>query len=333
MKAAVLERNAPIETSPLRELEVPAPEPGPGEILIRVSCCGICRTDLHVIEGDLPAHRLPLIPGHQIVGTVEEAGAGATRFSPGERVGAGWLRNACGACKYCRQGRENLCTSQKFTGYDEHGGLAGYCVVPEAYAYPIPAYLSDTQAAPLLCAGIIGYRAFARTGVARGGALGLFGFGSSAHLVAQIARAQGIRFHVITRDPRHQELGRSLGAESAGANAGSLTEKLDAAILFAPAGELVPQALAALDRGGVFVNAGIHCTAIPPLDYRSHLFFEKDVRSTTANTRQDGLELLKLAERIELAPVTRTYAFASVNEALQDLKHDRFHGSAVIDLT
>src|SRR2546422_10107370 len=241
---------APIATAPLASGELALPDPGPGELRVRVRACAICRTDLHVIEGDLPPRRLPLVPGHQVVGTVEAPGPGATRFRTGDRVGIAWLRSTCGACRSCRAGRENLCESSTHTGWTHDGGYAEYCCVPEAFAYAIPAAFDDAEATPLLCAGIIGYRALLRSQVPRGGRLGLYGFGSSAHITLQVARSWGCAVYVVTREPTRQRLALDLGATWAGAPGDALPDTLDAAIVFAPVGGLVPVALRAVDRGG-----------------------------------------------------------------------------------
>jgi propanol-preferring alcohol dehydrogenase len=332
MKAAVLHSNAPIETSPLRVEEFTDPEPASGELLVRVRCCAICRTDLHVIEGDLVAGTLPIIPGHQVVGTVEALGPGCDRFQTGDRVGIAWLRSTCGACKFCRSGRENLCPDSRYTGYHEHGGYAELTTVREDFAYPLPAAIDDAHAAPLLCAGIIGYRALVRSNVHRGGTLGIFGFGQSAHLMAQIARSWGCTIYVVSRGKEHQELALRLGASWASETIDGMPGKLDSAIIFAPAGELVPQALACLEKGGTLAMAGIYMSPIPVLDYTQNLFYERDLRSVTSNTRQDGEYLLREAARIPVRPEVRRYCFDDVNKALQDLKADRISGTGLIQI-
>jgi propanol-preferring alcohol dehydrogenase len=326
----VLHAPAPIGDSPLRLEEWPLPEPGPREVRLRVHCCAVCRTDLHVIEGELPRARLPIVPGHQAVGTVEALGEGCRRLRPGRRVGVAWLRGTCGACEACLAGRENLCEHARFTGYHEHGGYAEYAVVPEDYAYEIPAAFGDVQAAPLLCAGIIGYRALQRSELPDGGALALFGFGSSAHVVLQLAKARGCRVYAVSRGGRHLAHARELGADWAGSDVAGLPGAVDSAIVFAPAGEIVPGALAALKKGGTVVIAGIYLTPIPALEYETHLFYERNLRSVTANTRADGRALLAEAARIPLRPDTTTYPLAEANRALQQLKADRIGGSGVL---
>ena len=330
MRAAVLLKNAPIDRSPLAIQELPDPEPGPGEVLVRVRCCATCRTDLHVIEGDLKPVTLPIIPGHQVVGTVLAPGPGCRRLAQGDRVGIAWLRSTCGACKFCTSGRENLCESSRYTGYVEHGGYAELTTVREDFAYRLPEGIDDEHAAPLLCAGIIGYRALVRSNLPKGGTLGIFGFGQSAHLMAQIARSWGCTVYVVTRGKEHQDLARRLGAAWASETAEGLPGKLDSAILFAPAGALVPTALSCLEKGGTLAMAGIYMTPIPAMDYTQYLFAERDLRSVTSNTRQDGEALLREAERIPIRPEIQAYPFDRVNEALQDLKQDRINGTGLI---
>ncbi len=330
MKAAVLHKNGPIESSPLELEDFPDPAPAAGELLVRVKCCAICRTDLHVIEGDLKAVTLPIIPGHQVVGSVEALGPGSHRFDLGARVGIAWLRSTCGACKFCRSGRENLCPESRYTGYHEHGGYAELTTVREDFAYPLPAAIDDSRAASLLCAGIIGYRSLVRSNLPKGGTLGIFGFGQSAHLMAQIARSWGCTIYVVTRGKEHQDLARRLGADWASETIDGMPGKLDSAIIFAPAGELVPQALSCLEKGGTLAMAGIYMSAIPVLDYTRHLFYERDLRSVTSNTRQDGEDLLREAARIPIRPEVRRYAFDEVNQALQDLKADRISGTGLV---
>ncbi|GAB4232908.1 MAG: zinc-binding alcohol dehydrogenase family protein [Deltaproteobacteria bacterium] len=330
MKAAVLDRTAPIGASPLSIRDLPVPSPGPGEIRVRVRACGICRTDLHVIEGDLPPVRLPLVPGHQAVGVVDARGSGADRFPVGERVGIAWLAHACGTCGFCRAGKENLCESPRFTGYHRDGGYAEYAVAPEAFAYRIPGAFPDAEAAPLLCAGIIGYRALARADLPPGGVLALYGFGSSAHIVLQLARHRGAAVLVCTRDAAHRELATSMGAAWAGEDPAKIPERADSAILFAPAGELVPPALRALKPGGTLALAGIHMSDVPPMRYEECLFYEKNLRSVTANTRADGEGLLLEAARIPIRPKVTVFPLDEANRALQMLKADRISGSGVL---
>jgi len=330
MKAVVLSKIAPIETSPLELADVADPSPGPGQVRLKVSCCAICRTDLHVIEGDLPREKLPLIPGHQIVGVVDEAGPGCKRLQPGRRIGVAWLRHTCGQCEFCVSGRENLCEQQRFTGYHADGGYAEYAVVGEDFAYEIPKCFEDVQAAPLLCAGIVGYRAFKRSNPRDGGSLAIYGFGSSAHVIAQIALHRNMKLYVVTRGAAHRALAREMGAEWTGDDAGLMPVKTDSAIIFAPAGELVPPALAALKKGGTLSLAGIYMTPLPRMDYEKHVFFERDIHSVTANTRADGRELLAEAARAPIRPHTTIYPLAEANRALQDLKGDRLNGTGVL---
>ncbi|MGN6752386.1 MAG: zinc-dependent alcohol dehydrogenase family protein [Intrasporangium sp.] len=314
----------------VRGVQRPVPSPAPGEVLVAVEACGVCRTDLHVTDGDLPEHRPHVVPGHEVVGRVAALGPSTSRFTPGDRVGVPWLRSTCGACRWCRSGRENLCPRARFTGWDEDGGYADYTTVPEAYAYRIPDDLPAEQAAPLLCAGIIGYRALRRASLPPGGRLGLYGFGASAHLTAQLALAQGAEVHVLTRGEEAQRLALELGATSAGPADGMPPVPLDASILFAPAGDLVPTALAGLEQGGTLALAGIHVSDIPTLDYQAHLFRERTVTSVTANTRRDGEEFLALAARLGLRCTVTTYPFAAAPAALDDLSNGRFAGVAVL---
>ncbi len=330
MRAWVVAQPGPIDTGPLRLTDRPLPVPGPGQVRLRVLCCGVCRTDLHLAEGDLPPHHPATTPGHEVVGVVEDRGPGADRFSLGERVGAAWLGGTDGTCRFCRAGRENLCLSPVFTGWDIHGGYADACVVDERYAYSLPPGLSDEQAAPLLCAGIIGYRALRLANVPPGGRLGIYGFGASAHLAAQVALHQGMRVHVLTRGAQNRELAVKLGADSVGSASDEPPEPVDGAILFAPAGALVPVALRALERGGTLAVAGIWLSDIPALDYASTLFQEKVLRSVTANTRADGEEFLTLAARMGLEVTCVPYPMARADQALNDLAHGRYSGAAVL---
>jgi propanol-preferring alcohol dehydrogenase len=330
MRAMLLPERGPVETSPLLLTELPDPAPGPGEIRVKVSACAICRTDLHVIEGDLPVRRMPLIPGHQAVGTVDAAGAGASRFPRGARVGIAWLARTCGECAFCAADRENLCDRPVFTGYHRDGGFAEYAVVPEAFAYPLPSAFRDAEAAPLLCAGIIGFRALRRADLPRGGTLAIFGFGSSAHIVIQIALHRGCEVLVCTRGEKHRELAKRMGASWAGGNPEEMPAPADSAILFAPAGELVPKALRKLKKGGTLSLAGIHMSDIPSMRYEECLFYEKNVRSVTANTRQDGEELLREAAEIPLRPEIALFPLEEANRALQLLKADKLQGTGVL---
>ena len=330
MKAQVLEHLAPITTSPLRLRELPRPQPGEGEVRVRVRCCAICRTDLHVIEGDLPRQTLPLVPGHQVVGIVERLGPGCHRLQTGQRVGIAWLRHTCGTCDFCASDHENLCSSQRFTGYHADGGYADCAVVPEAFAYLIPDVFEDADAAPLLCAGIIGYRALRRSNLPAGGTLALYGFGSSAHVVIQIALHRRCQVYVVTRGEGHRDLARKMGAAWVGEDPTAMPVKADSAIIFAPVGHLVPPALEALRPGGTLALAGIYMTDIPKMDYERHLFYERDIHSVTANTREDGRRLLAEAAEIPIRPHLTAYPLVDANRALQDLKQDRINGTGVL---
>jgi propanol-preferring alcohol dehydrogenase len=332
MRAWHVDRPGPVdEGKPLTERDTPVPEPGPGELLLRVLACGVCRTDLHVTEGDLPVHRAGVTPGHEVVGEVVATGPGnAAGFATGDRAGAAWLRSTDGTCRYCTRGAENLCPHSRYTGWDADGGYAEYLTVPAAYAHPLPAGYSDAELAPLLCAGIIGYRALKRAALPPGGRLGLYGFGGSAHLAAQVALAQGAHVSVMTRGKQAQELARELGADFVGGAAEAPPEPLDAAILFAPVGDLVPPALEALDRGGTLAVAGIYLTDIPPLSYERYLFQERQLRSVTSNTRQDAREFLAFAAARKLSVTTHEYPLDSADQALADLKAGRFDGAAVL---
>jgi propanol-preferring alcohol dehydrogenase len=330
MRAWSVQHPAPIDEHPLARVERAIPEPDAGEVRLRVRACGVCRTDLHLAEGDLAPRRAGVVPGHEVVGEVDAVGEGCRRFRVGDRAGIAWLRHTCGRCRWCRRGAENLCERPAFTGWDADGGYAEYAVVDEAYAYVLPETFDDVHAAPLLCAGIVGYRALRRAALPPGGSLGIYGFGASAHLVAQVAIAQGARVHVLTRSTAAQELARDLGAASAGPADAHAPEPLDAAVLFAPAGGLVPVALTALDRGGTLAIAGIHLSEVPPLDYARHLFQERQLRSVTANTRADGEEFLALAAALRLQVTARPYPLDAADQALSDLAHDRLTGAAVL---
>lgn len=330
MKAWIVAEPRPIGERPLRMVEMPDPVPGPGQVRVRVEACGVCRTDLHLAEGDLQPRRPGTVPGHEVIGRVDSLGPGCDRFAVGDRVGIAWLRDTCGRCRWCRSGAENLCPRATFTGWDADGGYAELAVVDEAFAYRIPEHLEATRAAPLLCSGIVGYRALKRAQLPPGGRLGIYGFGASAHLVAQIAIKQGAVVHVMTRSPQAQELALRLGAASATGAADPPPEPLDAAILFAPVGDLVPPALRALDRGGIAVVAGIHLTDVPPLVYERELFYEKELRSVTANTRADGEELLTLAATLGLDPTVTARPFAEAADTLRDLAADAYEGAAVL---
>ena len=330
MRAWWVEQPGPVAGHPMRFGERESPRPGPGELLVRVRACGVCRTDLHLAEGDLPPKAPGTIPGHEIVGTVEDTGAGTTRFRVGDRVGIAWLRRTCGACRFCLRGAENLCLAPEFTGWDADGGYADRAVVAEDYAHALPGAFDDEHAAPLLCAGIIGFRALRQSGVRPGDRLGIYGFGASAHLAAQVARAQGVSVHVFTRSASARALALELGVATAADPMAAPAGSLDAALLFAPVGTLVPVALAALDSGGTLAVAGIHLSAIPPLDYRRELFGERVLRSVTANTREDATEFLALAGRLPLEVRTRPYRLEEADAALRDLAAGQVAGAAVL---
>jgi propanol-preferring alcohol dehydrogenase len=325
MRAMVLD--APGQ--PLRGADLPEPEPGPGQVLVSVSACGVCRTDLHIVAGELPHPKLPLVPGHQVVGTVAACGEGTERFAPGARVGIPWLAWTCGVCRYCLSGRENLCDLARFTGCDVDGGYAELTVCDERYCAPIPAGYADEQAAPLLCAGLIGYRALGMTGDAE--RVGLYGFGASAHIVCQVARHEGRRVFAFTRagDEAAQSLALELGAEWAGDALGPAPEAIDGAIVFAPAGELVPASLRATAKGGVVVCAGIHMSDIPSFPYEL-LWGERVVRSVANLTRRDAEEFMALAPRIPVRTEVETFPLAEANEALTSLRAGRVRGAAVL---
>jgi alcohol dehydrogenase, propanol-preferring len=330
MRAWHVDRPGPITGHPLRERTGPVPDPADGELLVRVLACGVCRTDLHVAEGDLPVHRPGVVPGHEVVGEVVAVGDGVSGAAPGDRVGIAWLRGTCGTCRYCLRGDENLCPRSVYTGWDADGGYAEYATVPAAFAHHLPGGYPDAELAPLLCAGIIGYRALLCAALPEGGRLGVYGFGGSAHLATQVALARGATVHVFTRSPAARELALSLGAASAGDAAAPPPEPLDSAILFAPVGSLVPPALAALDRGGTLAVAGIHLSDIPPLNYQAHLFQERRLRSVTSNTRADAREFLRFAAEHRLRVTTTPYPLDAADRALEDLAADRFTGAAVL---
>lgn len=329
MRAWQVVSPGPIDKAPLTLADVPKPEPGRGELLVAVKASGVCRTDLHIAEGDLEPRKDRVIPGHQVVGVVEGLGEDVGSFSVGDRVGMAWLHSTCGVCRWCRRGQENLCTDPQFTGWDVDGGYAEYAVVDADYAYRIPDAFTDREAAPLLCAGIIGFRALRRAEVPPGGRLGIYGFGGSAHLTAQIAIHEGATVHVMTRSEEARTLALSLGCDSATGAYEEPPEKLDSAIVFAPVGDLVPVALQALDRGGTLALAGIHMTPIPALEYE-WLFEERQVRSVTANTRQDGRDFLEIASRIPIRPTTEPYPLEAADQALMNLASDRVNGAAVL---
>ncbi len=325
----VLAAPAPITSAPLLLEQRSRPEPGPGEVLLRVMACGLCRTNLHIVEGELPLVRTPIVPGHQVVGRVETVGRGVSRPARGDRVGVAWLRHTCGLCDFCRTGRENLCAQGEFTGYHADGGYAEYALAPANFAYDIPDVFDDVEAAPLLCAGIIGYRALRLSAVKPGQRLGIYGFGASAHLTAQVALARGGEVYVCTRRPSHQALARSLGATWVGDITARMPQPAHGLIIFAPAGELVPLALANLAAGGILALAGIYMSAIPQLDYDA-LYRERAIISVTANTRQDGREFLAEASRIPLRPEVTRFALEDANRALALLRDGGFAGAGVL---
>ncbi|WP_432092736.1 zinc-dependent alcohol dehydrogenase family protein [Streptomyces sp. bgisy100] len=326
--AWVVERPGPLASGPLRQRERPMPEPGPYGLLLEVQACAVCRTDLHLAEGDLPPHKEACTPGHQVVGRIIDAGDAVRGFSAGDRVGAAWLAGTCGTCRFCRTGRENLCPHSHYLGWDTDGGYARYTVADARYVHRLPAGWGAEEAAPLLCAGIIGHRALRRAELPEGGRLGIYGFGASAHLAAQFAIGRGATVHVVTRSPEAQHLALELGAASAGPTAPP--EPLDAAILFAPVGALVPTALEALDRGGTLAVAGVHLTAIPELDYPRHLFQERTLRSVTANTRADARECLAEAARLRPRVRLTRYPLNHADRALADLVAGRITGVGVL---
>ncbi len=331
MKACVLPKPAPIEKDPLEYAEVPTPHPAKGEVFVRVRYCGVCRTDLHVIEGELPPRKSPVIPGHQVVGVVEGLGESARRFRIGARVGIAWLHRTDGVCEYCRSGAENLCDNPAFTGYTVDGGYAEHIVAPEDFVYSLPDAFPDEQAAPLLCAGIIGFRSLRLSGVKPGGCLGFYGFGAAAHVAIQVARHWNVEVYASTRDVRHQRLALELGAKWAGDTFAELPVKLDAAIVFAPAGEIVPAALKALRKGGSLVLGGIHMSPIPSFDYEL-LYQERVIRSVANNTRQDGGDFLRIAAEIPIRTHVQLFPLREANRALNALKNDAIPGAAVLKI-
>ena len=329
MKACLLRAPAAIETDPLKYTEVAAPQPKSGEVLLRVRACGVCRTDLHVIEGELPGRKSPVIPGHQVVGTVERQGENTRRFGIGDRAGIAWLHRTDGTCEYCKTGAENLCDNPMFTGYSVDGGYAEYIVAPEDFIYAIPAGFPDEQAAPLLCAGIIGFRSLRLSGIKAGGRLGFYGFGAAAHVAIQVARHWNVEVFAATRDVRHQKLALELGAAWAGGTYDEPPKKLDAAIVFAPAGEIVPAALKALKKGGALILGGIHMSPIPSFSY-DLLYQERVIRSVANNTRQDGEDFLRVAAEIPIRTHVKIFPLAEANRALNALKNDAIPGAAVL---
>ena len=332
MKAMILDHDGDVSTAPLQLRDVPVPEPGRGHVRVKVHVCGVCRTDLHVVEGELPPSTRPIIPGHQTVGVVDRLGAGVTTLNLGDRVGIAWLQATCGTCEFCTAGRENLCESPTFSGYHVHGGFAEYALVPARFAYPIPSIFSDAEAAPLLCAGIIGYRALRRSGLKPGQRLGLYGFGASAHITIQIARHWGCPVYVFSHREAHRRLAEQLGATWVGHSTESPPEKLHASIVFAPVGHLVPPALQALERGGTVAMAGIYSSDVPSLVYDRDLFHERSLQSVTANTRQDGLDLFRVAAGIPIRTHTQAFRLEEANQALQALKAGTINGAGILTI-
>lgn len=332
MRAMLLEKPAPSESAPLRTVEIPAPEPAAREVRVRVRCCGVCHTDLHIVEGDLALPTLPLVLGHQIVGEIDQLGREVTSFNLGERVGIPWLYSSDGVCTFCQRHSENLCEHAQFTGYHVNGGYAEYCVIREDFAHSLPAIFSDENAAPLLCAGVIGYRSYRLSGAVSGQSLGLYGFGASAHLVLQLARHQGCEVYVFTRGTAHRQLAERLGAVWTGAAGEIPPHQLDASIIFAPAGALVPQALRHLRKGGTLALAGITMTQIPALDY-DLLYHERVIRSVANSTREDCREFLRLAAEIPIETQIQVYSLSDANRALTDLKESKLEAAAVLHVS
>ena len=332
MLAMILNEPDLIENNPLKLVDIPAPKPGPHEILVRVQACGICHTDLHTVEGELDLPKKPVVPGHQVVGVVEKLGEGASRFKEGDRVGMAWLYSTCGKCSYCQHDKENLCENAQFTGYHTDGGYAQYTVIHEDFAYRIPGRFSTEGAAPLLCAGIIGYRALRLSEIKPGQKLGLYGFGASAHVAIQVAVHWGCKVYVFSRSKEHQKLGENLGAVWTGKSSQTPPEKLEGAIIFAPAGEIVLEALKALDKGGTLALAGIYMTPIPQMDYTDHLYFERTIRSVTASTRKDGEKLLRIAAEIPIHTKTTSFPLQDANKVLQLLKQGKINGAVVLKI-
>ncbi|OGD22396.1 MAG: alcohol dehydrogenase [Candidatus Aminicenantes bacterium RBG_13_64_14] len=333
MKAMVLGAIRSAAENPLEMMDVPVPAVGPEDVLLKVRCCGVCHTDLHAVEGELPDVKLPLIPGHEVIGVVERVGERAGRFKVGDRVGAAWLRWACGVCRFCRSGRENLCETARFNGYHADGGYSEYMALPEKFAYAVPDRFADEEAAPLMCAGIVGYRALELSGIQSGGTLGLYGFGGSAHIALQIAKHRGARIFVFTRSVEHQELARSLGADWAGTVKDDPPAKLTNAIIFAPVGSLYLDALRVLDRGGTVASAGIHMSPIPEMDYDQYLYHERKMLSVANATRKNGEELLRIAAEIPVRTTVQTFPLEKANDVLCLLKAGKVNGAAVFKIS
>lgn len=333
MRAMILKKFAPIDQNPLGLVNLPIPNTSPEDILIRVKVCGVCHTDLHTVEGELPQVKLPIIPGHQVVGIVEQRGNNTSRFKEGDRVGVAWLNSACGLCGFCKRGSENLCENACFTGYDANGGYAEYIVIPEKFAYAVPEIFSDEEASPLLCAGIIGYRALRQSEVKPGQRLGLYGFGASAHVAIQVAVHWGCEVYVFSRSEEHRELARELGAVWIGTSKHEPPKKMDSSVIFAPAGELVLDALKVLDKGGTVALAGIYMSPIPEMDYVKYLYHERTLRSVANATRKDGEELLKIAAEIPIRTTTQLFPLEEANRTLQLLKGGKINGAAVLKVS
>jgi len=333
MKAMILNHPKPIEENPLELVDIPTPEPKSDEVLIQIKVCGICHTDLHTIEGELLLKKKPIITGHQVVGFVKQTGKDVKRFKPGDLIGVAWLYSTCGTCSFCQEGNENLCEKAQFTGLDVDGGYAQYMVIPEDFAYLIPNGFLEREAAPLLCAGIIGYRALRLSEIKPGQRLGLYGFGASAHVSIQVALHWGCSVYVFTRGKKHQELARKLGATWVGQAKDDPPERLHSSIIFAPAGELVLDALRVLKKGGTLALAGIYMTPIPQMDYGKYLYHERTIRSVANSTRRDGEELLKIAAEIPIHTKTQLFPLEEANQALQALKHGGINGAGVLEIT
>lgn len=329
MKAMVLKKQDRIENSPLRLEELPVPEPDATEIRLKISVCGVCRTDLHIVEGELPAHKMPVVIGHQIVGRVDKVGRNAKKYKLGERLGVPWLFKTCGICKYCKSNRENLCDNPMFTGYDADGGFAEYTIVEEDFAYPLPENYTDREVAPLLCAGVIGYQAFKATGLKNSGKLGLFGFGSSAHILLQVCIHLGIDAYVVSRTEKELQLAKKLGAKWTGKIDDDMGTLLDAVIVFAPSGELLIKALKRIEKGGRVVSAGIYTTPLPGFDY-SYIYPEKTLTSVAHTSRQNVQEFLKLAGEFKIKTHINEYRLEEANNALLNIKHSKISGSSIL---
>ena len=326
----VLTQPKPGSECPLAWREVEEPQPAADEVRVKVTACAVCRTDIHIVEGDLELHAAPVIPGHQIVGRIDQIGQGVTRFQIGQRIGIAWLRHVDGTCRFCCRGRENLCPESRYTGYDVDGGFAEFAVAPQDFAYELPESFDDEQVAPLLCGGLIGYRALERAALPANGRLLLVGFGNSAHIVIQLALHRGHEVQVVTRSENHIRQAKDLGAAWSGSDFRDLPGKADSAILFAPSGRLVPPTLEALDRGGICSIAGIHLSDVPALNYHRHLYQERELRSVTSNTREDARELFAEASAAGLRIQTRSYPLQDANRALLDMKHSRTSGTPVL---